>query len=265
MHNRPILFMHNRRIWANRNSLKGTKVWVKEDFPAEIEKRRTKLQPYLRAARAGNPNQPDQRITAHMREDKLFINSQMYTTDTLDSIPAFVKAQADNLRQQHELDRAFKQTDSVTLFFTKASPLSNFHPSQFEFDGRIYNCAEQYIAYEKALLFGEPDIAAEILRERDPRIQKRKATNLPNFAETQWKDHATAILKPVLTAKFMQNEQLKAFLLSTGDNVIGEASPSDQLFGIGLSLNNPSAVDNSLWCGGNLQGSTLMEVRDELK
>ena len=128
------------------------------------------------------------------------INSQMYTTDTLDSIPEFVKVQAYNLRQQHELDRPYKQTDSVTLFFTKASPLSNFHPSQFEFEGRIYDCAEQYIAYEKALLFGEPDIVMEILRERDPRIQKRKATNLPNFSETQWKDHVTAILKPVLTA-----------------------------------------------------------------
>ena len=199
-----------------------------------------------------------------MKVDTLCMNSQMYTTVTLDSIPEFVKAQTEDLRHQHELERAYKQTDSVTLFFTKASPLSNFHPSQFELEGRIYNCAEQYIAYEKALLFGEPDIAAEILRERDPWIQKRKATNLPNFAETQWKDHATAILKPVLTAKFMQNEPSfillneKAFLLSTGDNVIGEASPNDQLFGIGMSLNNPSAVDYYLWCGGNLQGSTLM-------
>ena len=63
----------------------------------------------------------------------------------------------------------------------------------------------------------------------------------------------------------MQNEQLKAFLPSTVDNVIGEASPSDQLFGIGMSLNNPSAVDIFLWCSENLHGSTLMEVRDELK
>jgi predicted NAD-dependent protein-ADP-ribosyltransferase YbiA (DUF1768 family) len=52
--------------------------------------------------------------------------------------------------------------------------------------------------------------------------------------------------------------------MKTGDSIIAEASPSDCLFGIGLSLNNPKAVDKTLWRGKNIQGTTLMSIRTEL-
>ena len=44
-----------------------------------------------------------------------------------------------------------------------------------------------------------------------------------------------------------------------------QANPTDTMFGIGLSLNNPAAVDKSCWVGDNLLGYTLMLVRDETK
>ena len=54
------------------------------------------------------------------------------------------------------------------------------------------------------------------------------------------------------------NQLSRSFILGT---TIGEASPSDTLFGIGLSITNPKAMDISKWRGTNLQGTTLMEIR----
>ena len=41
----------------------------------------------------------------------------------------------------------------------------------------------------------------------------------------------------------MQNSALRSFLLSTGDKVLVEASPTDRVWGIGLGKNNPDALD----------------------
>ena len=67
-----------------------------------------------------------------------------------------------------------------------------------------------------------------------------------------------------LLAKFSQNTDLRDELLDTGDSLIGEACSHDLLFGIGLSLVNPNAMDSSRWRGENVQGQTLMKVRDQL-
>ena len=65
--------------------------------------------------------------------------------------------------------------------------------------------------------------------------------------------------------KFSQNRELREFLLSTGDSVLVEASPYDNIWGIRLSANSPEAWDPFRWRGQNLLGFALMEVRDELR
>ena len=97
--------------------------------------------------------------------------------------------------------------------------------------------------HEKALLFSEPKLAEEILNTNEPRDQKRMVRSLPHFDPGKWKQHVFEILKPALKAKFEQIEHLKATLLRNGNRLIGEASPSETQFGIGLSLSNPAAVD----------------------
>jgi len=90
--------------------------------------------------------------------------------------------------------------------------------------------------------------------------------SLPHYNPGKWKQHVIEILKPALEAKLEQNEHLKATLLRNGNRLIGEASPSETQFGIGLSLNNPATlVVNTRWIGENIQGFTLMEVRELLK
>ena len=52
---------------------------------------------------------------------------------------------------------------------------------------------------------------------------------------------------------------------STGDSVLVEASPYDNIWGIRLAASSPEAQDPMKWRGQNLLGFALMEVRDELR
>ena len=260
---RPIIvrflsYPDRESVWSNRSTLKGTRIWLSEDFPNEIDKRRQKLMPYLRAARAGDSDNPQTRVTANLRQDKLFINNHAYTVNNLASLPMFIKAGAENRA-------CVKKTDDITLFYSGNCHFSNFHLASFEVDGFEYSSAEQYLSFKKAMLFNDMATAKAVMRVSDPGKQKLKVKKLKNFDIERWVDKAPVILKTALTAKFQQNDDLKDELLATGDTLIAEASPYDCLFGIGLSLNHPDAVKQSEWRGKNILGSTLMAVRDELK
>ena len=55
-------------------------------------------------------------------------------------------------------------------------------------------------------------------------------------------------------AKFTQNPAMKQHLLSTGTNLLAEASPLDPVWGIGLRADDPDANDPLRWRGTNLLG-----------
>ncbi|MBN6042186.1 NADAR family protein [Amycolatopsis sp. 195334CR] len=65
-------------------------------------------------------------------------------------------------------------------------------------------------------------------------------------------------------AKFGQHEDLREFLLGTGERVLVEASPLDDVWGIGLAHDHPDAAEPARWPGSNLLGFALGEVRARL-
>ncbi len=65
-------------------------------------------------------------------------------------------------------------------------------------------------------------------------------------------------------AKFSQNPGLKKLLLATGTSKIGEASPYDDLWGIGMDVKDKRALTPSKWTGKNWLGEALMKVRKKL-
>jgi len=137
--------------------------------------------------------------------------------------------------------------------------------SSFVVDGLTYASAEHWMMAEKARLFGDEEMRQKILKNPSPAEAKKSGRKVKNFDSAIWNKECYEIVKQGNIHKFSQNEKLKAFLLSTTNKIIVEASPYDGIWGIGLLQNDERVLHPPQWCGRNLLGFVLMEVRDELK
>jgi len=90
-------------------------------------------------------------------------------------------------------------------------------------------------------------------------------TQARDFDNQVWAAHRREIITQGNLEKFRQNRALLEFLLATAGTVLVEASPHDQIWGIGLRQDDPRAVDPAQWRGSNLLGFALVEVRAELR
>lgn len=146
---------------------------------------------------------------------------------------------------------------------TKTS-FSQWWRSSFSINIGTYCCMEQYMMAEKARLFKDVETLEKIMRSNNPKEIKVLGRQVKNFDENIWKKNRYSIILNGNYAKFMQNEDLRLFLISTKDSILVEASPYDKIWGIGMSSNNENIENPLLWRGLNLLGFALMEVRDEL-
>ena len=145
------------------------------------------------------------------------------------------------------------------------SCLSNWFPAPFELEGLSYATTEHYMMAEKARVFGDQEMSAEIIACPTPGDAKRCGRRVSGFDDAVWKIHRFEIVVRGNVEKFRQNDGLRDFLLATGDAVLVEASPRDRIWGIGLGQSNPKAQDPSTWRGLNLLGFALMEARQRLR
>ncbi|MGB5981007.1 MAG: NADAR family protein [Nonlabens sp.] len=153
-----------------------------------------------------------------------------------------------------------QQSQTVTK-----SCLSHWYKSDFVIDGISYSTAEQYMMAEKAKLFEDSDIYAQIVESNKPGKAKELGRQVKNFDQKKWEANRYKIVIDGNYQKFKQNSKLANFLINTQDRILVEASPVDHIWGIGLSQEDKSAYDPHFWNGLNLLGHALMETRDLLK
>jgi ribA/ribD-fused uncharacterized protein len=127
----------------------------------------------------------------------------------------------------------------------------------------MYRTAEHYMMAEKAKLFGDADAYLQILAAPGPKAAKALGRKVRGFSEEVWREHRFEIVTRANRAKFGQHEDLRKFLVQTGSRVLVEASPYDQVWGIGLAREDARAKNPNQWRGLNLLGFALMKVRDE--
>ena len=151
-----------------------------------------------------------------------------------------------------------------TFFFTEKSPFSQWYRCAFTVDGVAFSCAEQFMMHGKAILFGDEEIAKEILVADHPKQHKALGRKVKNFDDVVWKRERENIAMAGSRAKFTQNAELKQLLLDTRGTELVEASPFDRIWGIGLAATSPKAQDPKQWRGQNLLGKILTRLRDEL-
>ncbi|KAL8692512.1 MAG: hypothetical protein Q9218_002487 [Villophora microphyllina] len=142
--------------------------------------------------------------------------------------------------------------------FTAPSPDGASKPMTF-------GNTEQYMMYHKAMLFKDPNTAQQIMAAPTPRKQKALGRKVRNFDGRTWDAHREQIVEDGNWNKFCNSKdgtELRDKLVETGDRELVEASPFDEIWGIGFDANDASA-NRSEW-GLNLLGKALMRVRDRI-
>lgn len=250
---RPIIFkLHyypdREVIWKEKRKLKNTRIFLSEDFPQEIMKKRSLLEGIAKEARSIG-------MEAFLSVDRLILNDKPFTVDTLKNLPP----------QLQPKEVYTRRSDTHTAFYSRYSPLSNFFSCQFKNeDGILFTSNEQHFQYMKAVHNDDLATARKILETEDPASCKYLGDSVKITDMKVWQDASLEIMYAGCLAKFSQSSELKEFLVSTGDTVLLEASPSDTFWGIGLRLADENVFKPECWNGSNYLGKTLRKVRDTL-
>lgn len=155
-----------------------------------------------------------------------------------------------------------KTTDKFVLFW--GGPFSQWYEYDMVIHGVTYNCAEQFMMAMKARFFGDFEAHKKIMATGEPSRQKSLGRTVKNFDVARWDAVSRRFVFIANYVKF-QNPLLRAVLMDTGDREIVEASPYDRIWGIGLGVEDPRALDKSLWQGKNWLGQVLVDVRTRLR
>lgn len=140
--------------------------------------------------------------------------------------------------------------------------LSNWYLSDFRSHDVCYSSIEQYMMYQKAMLFQDQEIAEQILQTNQVAVIKALGRKVKNYDESVWNGRRQIIVYRGLVEKFSQNPELGKALIATEDAILAECAVKDRIWGIGLSMWDEGRFDVQKWQGQNLLGYALMEVRD---
>lgn len=142
--------------------------------------------------------------------------------------------------------------------------LSNWYYSDFVVEDIKFTSMEQYMMYEKSILFHDFGTAKKILDTDDVSTIKALGRAVHNYNENQWNGLRQIIVYDGLCEKFKQNLSLMKLLKDTGTSLLAECAVNDKIWGIGISMNDPKRFDLNMWKGSNLLGYSLMQVRNKL-
>ena len=332
---RPIIakFSINDRdnICSKKGNLKGSNLFIAEDFPLEIEQNRRILLPVFRHARTIESFKGK----VSLKADKLVIDGRTYTVDTLNKLPPSL----------NPFTYSARQNETVLVFHGTSSPLANSYPRAFKEKDITFNNVEQYMYYHKALTAGD-DIAATRMPGIKHVTEQRRLNKSVNTVP-QWAGLQREKMKTGNRLKFGQNEVLAGLLNSlrprqngrhfaddiskciflnenvwipikislkfvpkgpindipalvqimawrrpgdkplsepmlvslpthicvtrpqwvkgTGNLILGEANHYDKMYGTGIRLTDPQALDDKSWPGDNILGEILMTIRGQLE
>ncbi|MEU5520192.1 NADAR family protein [Streptomyces sp. NPDC047860] len=184
------------------------------------------------------------------------------TTETIGSREALIEALATGTRVKY---LHFWGHRPLTDGRIGAGCLSQWWPSPFTVDGVEYATAEHWMMAAKARLFEDSEGERRVLAAEHPAQAKKAGRLVRGFDEAVWLRERFGIVVEGGVHKFAAHDDLREFLLNTGDRVLVEASPMDRVWGIGLTADDERAEAPGRWRGSNLLGFALMETRRRLR
>lgn len=139
----------------------------------------------------------------------------------------------------------------------KTSPkgvLSNFYVEDVVYEGVTYRSGEHALHAAKAIAMGDLDTLEEIRMSSSPRAAKKWGRLVRGYDDVLWKSMRFDVQCKICTAKLGCHPEL----LKWKDYCIVEASPTDTVWGVGVSLRD--AQDPTNWRGENLLGKAWMKA-----
>ena len=136
-------FADRTLVWERRRKLSATQMYISEDFPLAISKRRNKLRPILKKASQSN----DYQRKISMKGDKIIFNGVPHGVEDLATLPEYI-----NPRTLSE-----RKTENTLVFggiLSEYHELSNFFKCNIKHRGKTFNCVEQSFQWSKAMLLG---------------------------------------------------------------------------------------------------------------
>ena len=145
-------------------------IYINDEYPIEVKRNRDILRPILKLAK-GIPHYRDK---CKLTGDHLIVNGITYADMT--KFPADL---APYLAAQ-------KENNSHIVFHRELSPWLNFHRSPFQLNGYNYHSTEQWIQFQKAMLFGDSKTVNQILRSDTPQECKRLSHYINGVDHSKW-------------------------------------------------------------------------------
>ena len=153
-----------------------------------------------------------------MEGDHLVINGTTYSLQDIGKLPQALSG----------YKAAQKEDDHTITFMGELSPYSNFHKSKFTFNSHTYHSSEQWIQFQKAMLFGDSFTANQILTCDTPLEAKWLGYNVNGFDAHRWREDGYNICLDGIKEKFLQNPLLLQMLKATKPKLLVEASMDKQ-------------------------------------
>jgi ribA/ribD-fused uncharacterized protein len=139
-------------------------------------------------------------------------------------------------------------------FFSKSethSEFSNFAMFPFDLDGKRWPSVEHYYQAQK---FTDPKLQKTIRQAEKPPIAKSLGDKNKASVRADLESLKDEVMERAVRRKFELHAALRQLLVSTGDEELQEAAPTDYYWGVGRDGN-----------GQNKLGLILMRLRAELK
>ena len=162
-----------------------------------------------------------------------------------------------------------KITDKHVFFYTEWP--SNFAKTHFKWrafrEEHDFFCTEQAFMWAKAMYFNSPEEAKEILTPQSegntPMWCKQCGRWVKNYDDKKWSLVRYSFMYEVNMCKYTQDKELQKKLLDPkfDGKTFVEASPTDFIWGCGLTQQDPKIVDEKNWIGKNLLGQVITNVR----
>ena len=142
----------------------------------------------------------------------------------------------------------------IYFYIVKEEPyvcFSNFSPHGFDLDGAWWPTIEHYFQAQK---FAGTEHVDEIRKARSPMIAARMGRGRNRPLRSDWNEVKDDIMRLAVLRKFQSHDDIRAVLLSTGDELLVEKTTEDHYWGCGTRGD-----------GQNKLGQILMDVRRRLR